>query len=113
MTDVYICQVTHKSPLLGEVGSSVAWSEDREQLLLTRSVELCRVWSKSRFDRTDIINIPHNVFVLREHLCSFQRHVLSECFHSGRVSGQSQLAQCFRNISHQGFEPSTLVNIYL
>lgn len=66
MTDVYVCQVTHKSPLLGEVGSGVAWSEDRELLLLTRSGELCRVCSMSRFDRTDIRNIPHNVFTLRE-----------------------------------------------
>lgn len=105
MTEVYICQVTHKSPLLGEVGSSVAWSEHREQLLLTRCVELCRVYSMSRFDRTGIINIPHNVFALRERLCSLQRRGLSECCHSGRVSSQSQLAQCFRNISHQGFEP--------
>lgn len=100
MTDVYICQVTHKSPLLGEVGSSVAWLEAKEQLLLTRSVELCRVCSKSRSYRTDIINISHNVFALRERLCSFQKHVLSECYHSGRVSSQSHLAQCFRNISH-------------
>lgn len=65
MTDEYVCQVTHKSPLLGDVGSGVAWSEDRELLLLTRSVELCRVGGTSRFDRTDMRNIPHNVLTLR------------------------------------------------